>query len=235
MDTISPFEAFCQAVCRHIRYLPAHRAVSDELTGHMEDHARRLTEQGTAPEEAAAQAVAAMGDPEEIGAALDRQYRPWLFRLEQLVRYTAVVFLAVLAVTVTMRLMDPPFRGSYGIQIVNPDLQTFSTWEPNVGTRMDHSYIKVTHCWLTRAEDGSYTLLYDYDSTSLFPLLDSEPLLPTWARSAFDDQGRPCTIDDNDACRGIQPDAKAIQMYHQLGNHSFRVTIPLEWGNLREQ
>ena len=49
-------------------------AVRAELDGHLEDHMESLRELGYDEELAEARAVAAMGDPEEVGRALNRQY-----------------------------------------------------------------------------------------------------------------------------------------------------------------
>lgn len=56
------------------------RAVREEIEGHMEDHALLLESRGCSPEEAARQAEAAMGDPAEIGRALNAQLSHlWLY------------------------------------------------------------------------------------------------------------------------------------------------------------
>ena len=56
------------------------KRLRDELEGHLEDHAGALAEAGYDPGEARTRAEEAMGDPEEIGRELDRQYpQLWLF------------------------------------------------------------------------------------------------------------------------------------------------------------
>ena len=65
--------------CRaHVRFSPDHAAITAELTAHLEDHAAALEARGLSPEEAAAQAVTAMGEPEELGRQLDRAHPPLL-------------------------------------------------------------------------------------------------------------------------------------------------------------
>ena len=66
------FEDFCQKVCQMLRWKAAWGPVSAELTAHLEDHAAALEARGLSSEEAAAQAVTAMGEPEELGRQLDR-------------------------------------------------------------------------------------------------------------------------------------------------------------------
>ena len=47
-----------------------------ELECHLQDHAEALEAAGHPPEQAQARALAAMGDPQEVGSALDREF-PW--------------------------------------------------------------------------------------------------------------------------------------------------------------
>lgn len=72
----NPFDAFCDQVCSVIRQPLAKRLAREELTAHLEDHAAALEEQGVPSEEAALQAVEAMGDPYQIGHQLDRATAP---------------------------------------------------------------------------------------------------------------------------------------------------------------
>ena len=87
-----PFDTFCARVCSVIRWKPAREAAWRELAAHLEDHAAALEAWGIPPEEAAAQAVEAMGDPYEIGHQLDRCYSPLVPRLSR------VFFLLALAI-----------------------------------------------------------------------------------------------------------------------------------------
>lgn len=75
MDT--PFDSFCAQVCRYVGWKRVHVSITQEFTGHLEDAAAALAARGLGPEEAAVQAVAAMGDPADIGRALDRVHRPF--------------------------------------------------------------------------------------------------------------------------------------------------------------
>ena len=73
-----PFDTFCAQVCAFVRFRPDHAAITAELTAHLEDHASALEEHGVPADEAAARAVAAMGDPEEVGRALNKSHSPLL-------------------------------------------------------------------------------------------------------------------------------------------------------------
>ena len=89
---------FCEHVCMYVRFRPDHDAITEELTGHLEDHKDALLEGD--PDmpllEAEYRAVASMGDAEELGRWLDSIHSPvlgwfqiWFFR--------AVVLVGVLA------------------------------------------------------------------------------------------------------------------------------------------
>ena len=76
----SPIRDFCARVCVQVRFTPDRAAISAELAAHLEDRTDALRERDPAltPEEAQARAVAAMGDPEAIGRALDQSHSPLL-------------------------------------------------------------------------------------------------------------------------------------------------------------
>lgn len=70
----APIYKFLDKVRSQIKYRAAAEKVSHELTGHIEDRVDDLVSRGFSPREAAEQAVAAMGDPYEIGREFDRLY-----------------------------------------------------------------------------------------------------------------------------------------------------------------
>lgn len=67
-------ERYCDAVCSHIRSKLGKRETYRELRDHLEDHIQALTERGVPADAAPERAVAAMGDPAEVGKALDKLY-----------------------------------------------------------------------------------------------------------------------------------------------------------------
>lgn len=91
-----PFAQYGQAVSAHLRHATRREKaqVQKELTDHLIDHAEALAATGYDPWAAYWAAVEAMGDPEEVGRALDRAYpRQWLIlsRLAGLALAVAVV------------------------------------------------------------------------------------------------------------------------------------------------
>lgn len=67
---------FCETVSGLVRFasLDEKQDIEQELIDHFEDHIEALTESGWSEEEAETAAVEAMGNPEEIGQALNQQY-----------------------------------------------------------------------------------------------------------------------------------------------------------------
>ena len=67
-------ERYCDAVCAHIRSKAGRRETYRELRDHLDDHVQALTDRGVPLDLARERAVAAMGDPAEVGKALDKLY-----------------------------------------------------------------------------------------------------------------------------------------------------------------
>ena len=84
---------FCDAVTRQLRCRWEAPAVRQELSDHIQDHVDALLSGGMGREEAEEAAVAAMGDPEELGRALDALHSPWPWRIYHAARTAAFVLL----------------------------------------------------------------------------------------------------------------------------------------------
>ncbi len=93
------FDVFCRAVIQQVNGATKWEkaAICRELREHLEDHAAALTEDGLSAEEAARAAVDAMGDPKEIGEAMNQAY-PHLWRRIYTIEKYAAVLLAIAAV-----------------------------------------------------------------------------------------------------------------------------------------
>ncbi len=92
---MSAFTDWQDRVVTQVRFRPDRTAIERELTAHYEDHVRDLERLDYPPELARQRALAAMGDAEEVGRALDRVHKPWLGWLWVASR-TAVVLCLVL-------------------------------------------------------------------------------------------------------------------------------------------
>lgn len=70
------FQEYGQSVCRFVRHAAGSEkaAITRELTAHLEDHAQALLDVGYSAEDAAQMALEAMGDPQEVGKELNKEY-----------------------------------------------------------------------------------------------------------------------------------------------------------------
>ena len=101
----SPREEFIDSVCAKVRFTPARKQIAAELQAHIEDRAAMLEAHGVAPEDAAARAVASMGDPEEIGVALDKEHSPfwgWMAIWTDIARYLVLFLVGLMVLFILM-------------------------------------------------------------------------------------------------------------------------------------
>ncbi|MDR9852083.1 FtsW/RodA/SpoVE family cell cycle protein [Paenibacillus sp. VCA1] len=104
--------AFLNQVCKHVRAKELHADIREELSSHVADRMEILLGKGMPEEEAAAEAVRQMGDPNEIGRNLHRAHKP-------AVEWKILVIIAVMALigifgvfTVQQSGMYPQFGGA---------------------------------------------------------------------------------------------------------------------------
>lgn len=69
---------WCREAIEKVRFKPDRDRIWDELMAHIEDRCEVLKEFGIAEKEAEEKAVAAMGDPAEVGRQLNAVHKPWL-------------------------------------------------------------------------------------------------------------------------------------------------------------
>ena len=103
---MTEFRRWCDAVTDQVRFRPDRRAIAAELTAHYQDHVQDLERVGYDWKLAQRRALAAMGDPEEVGRALDHVHKPWL-------GWLWIVSRAVLVLTVIACLLSLPGTGSF--------------------------------------------------------------------------------------------------------------------------
>ena len=89
------FYKWRDAVVEQVRFRPDRDAIAKELTAHYEDHVRDLERLGYDHALAEERTMRCMGDPVEIGKALDRVHRPWLGWLWLVSKVLAVVSMIV--------------------------------------------------------------------------------------------------------------------------------------------
>ena len=72
------WRGWCVRAVAQVRFKPDHNAILRELDAHLQDRCRDLERIGFERALAEQRALVAMGDPEEVGKALDRAHKPWL-------------------------------------------------------------------------------------------------------------------------------------------------------------
>ena len=166
---IPQFNDFCGRVCGRVRFSPDHEAITQELTAHLEDHMDALVARGFPPETAAQQAVAAMGDPEEIGRELDKSHSPLLGWFQIWFRaavwgLAALVLLFTLpqAGTIATELAAPIDYGGY----INEFLTHYDEYDivadltPGAVWHYEGYTFSIPRALVVRASDGTLSLHY---------------------------------------------------------------------------
>ena len=169
----SPIRDFCARVCVQVRFTPDRAAITAELTAHLEDRVDALRERDPAltSEEAQARAVAAMGDPEAIGRALDQSHSPllgwfqvWFRRaVWSLAAMVLLVSLPQTVQTLTALAAPPVFQDTAGLghllarydeYDVTADLAPSAEWQYGGYT------FSIPRAVVTRSADGASRDLY---------------------------------------------------------------------------
>ena len=234
------FEAFCASVCRHVTYGPAHASITAELASHMEDHAAHLAQRGLPQAEAERRAVAAMGDPEALGRALNRAHPVLLNLAEAAARWASCVLILLLLLLFVMGLAGLAARAADPDAAV-PVCGAVSA-RPNrhriVGTRarVGHTLITVSDCWIYRDEAGAYAFHARWNAVSLNPFLTNGFDGLRDQITLLDDLGHTWPGDSRCgvALSGLAPDAAELTVRFDLCGNTCTLRIPLDWGDLRD-
>jgi len=119
------YNFFCDRVCSFIDYATGKELeqVHKELRDHLEDHAQALIDIGRSPEEAEVAAILAMGDPEDIGREMNKQF-PFVWLL--LSRATAVIAV-ILALLLISPLQNTLFHAKESLIVRSNPAEVFST------------------------------------------------------------------------------------------------------------
>ena len=166
---IPQFNDFCGRVCGRVRFSPDHEAITQELTAHLEDHMDALVARGFPPETAARQAVAAMGDPEEIGRELDKSHSPllgwfqiWFRRAVWCLAALVLLFTLPQAGTIATELAAPIDYGGY----INEFLTHYDEYDivadltPGAVWHYEGYTFSIPRALVVRASDGPLNLYY---------------------------------------------------------------------------
>lgn len=106
---MTPFEAFAREVLGNIPRANGDEwhEIKNELTAHLEDRADALEARGMTSEDAQAQAIARMGDPKEIGQALNAElsvFWGWVGRIAVLAIILVIILSFLPLISVGMNL-----------------------------------------------------------------------------------------------------------------------------------
>lgn len=89
-----------------IKYVPDRKAVEKELSDHIEDKTEALIAAGIPKTIAGKRAIEAMGDPVEIGKALNKAHSPFLGRLYSITKFLAVVLVVITLISAAANRSD---------------------------------------------------------------------------------------------------------------------------------
>ena len=233
------FAQFCEQVCLMIRWKAAREPVADELTAHLEDHAAALMERGTPEEEAAQQAVAAMGDPEALGRQLNRAHPPLLCFSVLVTNIILALLLAVFSFALVSQMRNAVAqcrqdREFFQEVTADQQLHPMDEWVEIDGLRL-HFFAAsrdeyMTHVYFSQHPDSGWL---PNNSTRLD--MDIVQNVPGNVFYRFvDDKGRSYRARlyslDFTLLEQLPDDVERLWLEGDVFNHTFRVEIPMDWG-----
>ena len=142
---------FCERVTGQLRCKWEAPAVRQELSDHIQDHMDALMVEGMGRDQAEEAAVAAMGDPEALGKALDALHSPWPWRLYH-AALTAAILLFGLALCLGLSSLDHP------IDLSLPSLRTVPESPADRYLRVDGDAVLATGTATGGGDIGPYRL-----------------------------------------------------------------------------
>lgn len=237
--SIQPFNEFCDRVCLMIRWKAARGPVADELAAHLEDHAAALMERGTPEEEAAQRALEAMGDPEELGRQLNRAHPPLLCFSVLVTNIILALLLAVFSFALVSQMWNAVAqcrqdREFFQEVTADQQLHPMDEWVEIDGLRL-HFFAAsrdeyMTHVYFSQHPDSGWL---PNNSTRLD--MDIVQNVPGNVFYRFvDDKGRSYRARlyslDFTLLEQLPDDVERLWLEGDVFNHTFRVEIPMDWG-----
>lgn len=132
------------------------RAIRAELDAHMEDHMEALAELGCDGAEAEERTLARMGDPAEVGRALNKVYTGWVWVLLSRAAVLLTVVLcvqAVLGLGILSNLLWS-IQARTIPQDVHSDYRAWATIEPDIRIPIGNDVLRVYRVSLVKRGDG---------------------------------------------------------------------------------
>ena len=157
-------EIFLDRVVQHVRFRPDRGAVRRELAGHLDDSAAALQQaEGMDAETAYVQAVENMGDPDEIGRALDRAHNTvgnWTWFVSKVLCILVCVLLGAPMVIGTVTSLGMSIYNLVDYSKANVEFEApVDTWV-DVGETLRLGSKRVTIDWVVRLENGDVCVKY---------------------------------------------------------------------------
>lgn len=228
-----PFSQFTGAVCARIRFQPDRAIIAEELTAHLEDRAEVLMAHGFDEETAQARAVAAMGDPAEIGKELDREHSPfwgWAHIWTDILRYIAL-FLTGLILFLLIIDFGPGEIFYKGEQtqdgfVDETILLTVPLWEWHA---TEHFFICFTKAEVFQYSGNSPHINRGPHVRLFYYQWHRNPFLRTeqyaYCRAIWDENGTSLT---DRLLEDLRPEILCYE-FESPGGSAFTVEVPLDW------
>ena len=176
---------WCRETIANVRFKPDRDRIWDELIAHIEDRTEDMKSRGYTEEEAETRAVAAMGDPAEVGKQLNAVHKPWLGWLWVASKVILIPCLVVLAwvMLTTYPFSQFGYDDSRFWETGSSEYVTVMKLNPTCEDKSDGytftvSHAKLTHTEAHTAEDqrGPYQVK---ENTYLSLIVQATRLLPT--------------------------------------------------------
>ena len=168
------WDEFISRVVRQVRFTPDRRGIKRELEAHLEDAAAQRMAGGADARQAAAEAVAGMGDPEEIGRELNCAHNAVIGWTWLISKWTFIVGVVVMGLSGTLFLLPTVLFGSAAPQYTSFD-RFYGVGEPVCIVDVDESR-ELSHRTVTLDEvliyEGGYVeirTMTEYPSFSRLP------------------------------------------------------------------
>ena len=164
------WESWAHRAARHIRFKPDRAPAEEELLAHMEDRAEALIGGGMPVRDAEQAALAAMGDADEVGAALAAVHKPWLGYLwlwSRRVLIVCVLAALIAAFGAADRLPLAPnsgaaeFREELELWVTDPEHYTVAVLDADCRAKSDGFTFTVPRAAVVSNKAYVYTEEYD--------------------------------------------------------------------------
>lgn len=235
------WRGWCREVLQQVRFWPDHQAIQGELVAHLEDGRADLLRLGYDRDLAEERVLQGMGDPVEIGRALDRAHQPWLGWLWQVSRLLAALALAWALLAVLSNGGLPHVKEWLDPEPVHTEPGSSIKCPPPF--RAGAYTIEVTNARYSRNEElgraelsidlMSYTPKFWLEGPALGDCLeavDSNGVRYDWHRAPYIDGSGPNDGHIRDAMWisvwGIEGGPEWIDIRHKTAGWSFRLELP---------